>query len=122
MADRNTAAVPVAPVAAVVRRFSLISLYAAKLVIIIGGVGAESKRRANLATLVAPGSRFSLYPDRTPGYPATCTRDLPETFHSPEDVSASRRARLRHTALLALLYYAAEPPDSSVVFYKVGPA
>jgi len=37
------------PAAAVVRRFSLISLCAAKLVIIIWGAGAESKLQGNLA-------------------------------------------------------------------------
>src|SRR5579883_3511572 len=43
------------PAAAVVRRFSLISLCAAKLVIIIWGAGTESKLQGNLAILFLHG-------------------------------------------------------------------
>ena len=49
IACQDMAAGSVAPAAAVVRRFSLMSLRAAKLVIIIWGAGAESKLRTNLA-------------------------------------------------------------------------
>ena len=50
IASQNMAAGAVVPAAAVVRRFSLISLCAAKLVIIIWGAGVESKLSANQAT------------------------------------------------------------------------
>ncbi len=78
IASQNMAA---GPAAAVVRRFSLISLCAAKLVIIIWGAGAESKLQVNLAIQFFHKQVFSpsRYAIRAPSIRQDSSQKLSET-------------------------------------------